>query len=488
MQTESTHPEAAPSRRTFLRNVGATLALPFLDSALPRSAFAAAATTRPPLRMGIFTVTGGTVIESWKPEMEGALGKLPSILRPLEPLKDQLLVVSGLGQHGHAEGVNAHEHCAFVHLTCQDKVKKENGKIFTGVSMDQVAAGHVGHTSYLPSMELGLGNHETRYNFREGGVPIPYEGNPRLAFDRMFRNRPAIVPNWDRRTTQQGQAKPLPKDSAKTYDRSVLDLVLDEARALKGNLGKEDQQKFEEYLYSVRDIETRLERAEARLRMELLDLDDPGPADLHHPDKLPEDRSAGEKMMHAVGQNPEIHGEYIRLMSDLMVLAFQTDTTRVCTLALGSDGAMFPGVVTVGYEQHAHTLEHQGNAGNILDADPISREGCRQIHAWYTMLFSEMVRKMAAIDEGGSSLLDNSMILYTSYMSDGGHGRRDYPNLLVGKAGGTLKAGRHLAFQPETPVANLYVEMLDRMGVNGPFGNSLSSEKAAYNGRLPGLI
>ena len=104
------------------------------------------------------------------------------------------------------------------------------------------------------------------------------------------------------------------------------------------------------------------------------------------------------------------------------------------------------------------------------------------------MLFAEMVQKMAAIDEGGSTLLDNCMILYTSYMSDGGHGRRDYPNLLVGNAGGTLKIGRHLAFQPETPVANLYVEMLDRMGVNCPFCNSLTSEKAAYNGRLPGLV
>ena len=488
MQAESNHHRPAPGRRTFLRSVGATLALPFLDSSLPRQAFAAASVTRPPLRMGIFTVTGGTVIESWKPETEGALGKLPSILRPLESLKDQLLVVSGLGQHGHAEGVNAHEHCAFVHLTCQDKVKKENGKIFTGVSVDQVAAKHVGDASFLPSMELGLGNHETRYNFREGGIPIPYEGNPRLAFDRMFRNRPAIVPNWDRRASHQSSPAALPADSAKTYDRSVLDLVLNEARSLKEKLGREDQQKLEQYLYSVRDIETRLDRAEARLRLEMLDRDDPGPSDLHHPNKLPETRSEGEKMMHAVGQNPEIHGEYIRLMSDLMVLAFQTDTTRVCTLGLGSDGALFPGVVTVGYEHHAHTLEHQGNAGNIKDADPISREGCRQIHAWYTMLFAEMVQKMAAIDEGGSTLLDSCMILYTSYMSDGGHGRRDYPNLLVGNAGGTLKTGRHLAFQPETPVANLYVEMLDRMGVNGPFGNSLTSEKAAYNGRLPGLV
>jgi hypothetical protein len=467
-------------RRRFLRNAGAVMALPFLESALPRRAFAAAPVTKPPLRMGIFTVTGGTVIESWKPATVGPLTKLPSILRPLESLKDQMLVVSGLGQNGRAEGLNAHEHCAFVHLTCQDKVGKQNGKIFTGISVDQVAAAAVGDTSYLPSMELGVGNHETRYIYRDGGIPLPTERNPRLAFDRMFRGRPAIVPNWRRRATQPSNPVVLPADSAKSYDRSVLDLVLAEAHDLKRKLGRDDQQKLEEYLYSVRDIEKRMARSEARLRMESLDLNDPGPADLHHVDSLPETRDAGNTMSHALEQDPEIHGEYIRLMSDLMVLAFQTDSTRVCTLALGSDGAMFPGVVTVGYEHHAHTLEHQGNAGNIKDADPISREGCRQIHAWYTLLFAEMARKMANIDEGGSTLLDNSMILYTSYMSDGGHGRQDYPNLLLGNAGGSLKTGQHVACEPKTPVANLYLEMLDRMGAEASsFGNS--------TGRIPGL-
>lgn len=146
-------------------------------------------------------------------------------------------------------------------------------------------------------------------------------------------------------------------------------------------------------------------------------------------------------------------------MTDLMVLAFQTDTTRVCTLGLGSDEALFPGVVTVGYEHHAHTLEHHGNAARVEDADPVAREGCRQIHAWYTQYFAEAVAKMRAIDEGGSSLLDNTILLYTSYMADGGHGRHNYPVLLAGRAGGTLSPGRHVEYQRETPVANLYVEI-----------------------------
>jgi hypothetical protein len=171
-----------------------------------------------------------------------------------------------------------------------------------------------------------------------------------------------------------------------------------------------------------------------------------------------------------------------------MVLAFQTDTTRVCSLGLGSDEALFPGVVTVGYEHHAHTLEHHGNAARVEDADPVAREGLRQIHAWYSQFFAEVVGKMRAIDEGGSSLLDNTVLLYTSYMSDGGHGTRNYPVLLAGRAGGTLKTGRHIEYKKDTPMANLYVEILDRLGdPKGEFGNSRTSKHAAYEGRLPGL-
>jgi hypothetical protein len=176
-------------------------------------------------------------------------------------------------------------------------------------------------------------------------------------------------------------------------------------------------------------------------------------------------------------------------MSDLLVMALQTDTTRVATVALGDDGAMFPGVVTVGYEYHCHTLEHQGNAGRPEDADPIAREALRQIHAWYTGLFAETVRKMKEIDEGGSTLLDNTLMLYTSYMADGGHGTQDYPALLVGNAQGTLKTGRQIDFPKKTPMSNLFVEMLDRMGAGvKEFGESHSSKERRFDGRLPGLL
>jgi len=170
------------------------------------------------------------------------------------------------------------------------------------------------------------------------------------------------------------------------------------------------------------------------------------------------------------------------------VLAFQTDTTRVVTAALGEDNALFPGVVTAGNEFQAHALQHNGNASGGGKPNEVAREACRQIHAWYTGLFAEMVAKLAAIPEGDGSLLDNCLLLYTSYMADGGHGLVDYPNLLVGGARGTLRTGRHLAFPIGTPVANLYVELLQRMGAGvEAFGDSDSADKRGFGGRLPGL-
>jgi hypothetical protein len=476
------------SRRSVLRGAGALMALPFLESLLPFKAFAESKAATPPLRMGIFTVTGGTVLESWKLKESGPLTKLPSILRPLEFAKDDMLLLSGLSQTGKAEGLNGHEHCAFLHLTGAPLAKKESGKPVASISVDQAAAQVAGEQTFLPSLEIGLSNHETKYSFRAPDAPVPYEANPRLVFERMFRGRKPIVPNWSRRRAEMATAvqKSAKRDS---LDQSVIDLVLEDAKDLRRKLGRIDQQKLDEYLQSVRTIERRIAFIEAKHHQELLDEKNPGPSKLFIPKDLPPEGMPLFKITQPVERDPERHAEYIRLMADLMILAFQTDTTRVATLAAGSDEALFHGVVTVGYERHCHTLEHQGNAGRVEDADPIAREACRQIHAWYTQLFAEMVRKMKDIDEGGSTLLDNCMILYTSYMADGGHGREDYPVLLAGKAGGTLKTGRQIAFQKKTPMSNLYVEMLERMGKKvESFGDSKVSHNQAYDGRLPGLV
>lgn len=478
-------------RRAVLRGAGALVALPFMESLVPQMAraqgVAAPKEVKPPLRMGIVTVTGGSVVESWRMPQAGPLGKLPSILRPLEGLQSEMLLLTGLSQGGRSENLNAHEHCAFLHLTCAEQVKKEAGKPVAGISVDQLAARTLGEQTFLPSLEMGLSNSETRYSFRAPDEPVPYEPNPRLVFERMFRGRKPVVPNWHRRATARATAvqQTATRDS---YDRSVVDLVLEEARELRGKLGSGDRQKLDEYLHSVRSVEKRITFLEARLAEELLDAANPGPSKLVLPTGLPPEGVPFYKIDHEIHHDPEKHGEYIRIMGELLVLAFQTDTTRIATVAIGSDGAYFPGVVTVGYERHCHTLEHQGNAARVDQADPIAREACRQIHAWYTTLFAEVARRMREIDEGGSTLLDNSLLLYTSYMADGGHGRDDYPVLLLGRGGGTLKPGRQLDFQPRTPVANLYVEMLDRMGVKvDAFGDSKTSRHAAYDGRLPGL-
>jgi Protein of unknown function (DUF1552) len=479
------------TRRAALRGAGAVLALPFLESwasRLARGAGVALKTVRPPLRMAIYSVTGGTVVESWKMPKAGPFGeKLPSILRALEPFRNDLLVLTGLSHGGESENLNGHEHCAFKHLTGAPKAGKLSGRPYASISVDQAAARAVGEATYLPSMEFGLSNQETRYSFRSANEQVPYEPDPRLVFDRMFRGRPPIVPNWQRRAAAKA-AKSVRDSAGNSYDRSVLDSVREEAKSLRGQLGGADRERLDRYLDTVRSVETKIDRLEAVLKMEAADAKDPGPSKLVKP-ALRDRKESVWTLIHGVYRDPEFHADYIRVMSDLLVMALQTDTTRVATVALGDDGAMFPGVVTVGYEYHCHTLEHQGNAGRPEDADPIAREALRQIHAWYTSLFAETVRKMKEIDEGGSSLLDNTMLLYTSYMADGGHGTQDYPALLVGGAQGTLKGGRQIDYPKRTPMSNLFVEMLDRMGAPvKEFGESAVSKDQRFNGRLPGLV
>lgn len=488
------------SRRSFLRGTGALVALPYLESLVGAAGVSkSAAKVKPPVRMGIFTVTGGTVKESWVPTETGALGKLPSILRPLEAVKSELLVLSGLSHSGKSEGLNAHQACAYMHLTGADKVSAEHGKPVTLVvsddkttrvaeSVDQRAARLMKDKALLSSMEIGYTEGETLYSYRANGSNVAFEKDPRYIFERMFKGRTPIAPNWERRLAALAE-KPRDLKVADTYDKQVVDLVLADAKRLNKRLGAGDKHKLGEYLAAIESVEQRISHIQNRLAIEALDLADPGPSHIDLPRNLPKDAAAANKLIQIIGRNPAVHGEYIKLIGDLMVLAFQTDTTRVCTMGVGSDGALFPGVVTVGYEYHMHTLEHQGNAARVEDADPISREGCRQVHAWYTQLFAHVVERMRNIDEGGSSLLDNSMLLYTSYMADGGHGTKDYPVLLAGRAGGTLNTGRHIAYQKDTPVANLYAEMLKRMGdASGEFGNNKTSPKRAYDGLLPDLI
>ncbi len=475
------------SRRMLLQGAGAALGLPWLEAMVPSRVLAGGgAAGGAPLRMAIYSTAGGTVIESWKPQASGPLGKLPSILRALEPFRDDLLLISGLGHHGRGSGLDAHSFCSFLHLTGASQIGSVDGRPQTSISVDQLAAKHLGNQTYLPSLEIATTPSQWRYSFGEDSRPVPYETNPRVVFDRMFRGRRPLVPNWNKRA--RGRTSVIGRGRAEASDslqRSVLDLVQEDAKRLQQKVGRADRQKLDQYLESVSSVERRVALIEAQ-SAEMLS--DGLGVEAEIPKGLPAEAKDWGSIQQVSTRDPEVQATYINLMSDLMILALQTDTTRVATYAVGNDGSMFPGVVTVGFERHFHTLEHQGGNPDPRRSDPIAREACRQVAAWFVGNFARTVEKMKAIDEGGSSLLENTLLLFTSYMADGGHHRQDYPALLVGNAQGTLNTGRHLAFPLGTPMSNLYLELLHRMGVRvGEFGESRTSPAAAFQGRLPGL-
>ncbi len=452
------------NRRTVLKAAGALVALPFLES-LPRALGAAEPAGkddgRPPLRQFIITVAGGTVIESWKPEKDGPLGKLPSILRPLEAHKSELLVLSGLAQLGkQTGGGNAHTHCAGLHLTGAKEFVWEGKVPKSTISVDQAAAAALAGETIVPSLELGQPNGEQTYSWSAGGTVVPYEGDPKQVFDRLFKGRTPSVPTWsrDRKVVKTPPARS--KAQVPTDDRLVIDLVLEEAKALQKRLGRGDQQRIGEFLEAVHSLETRIAKLDQRAANE--SADGGGRGGKASALVLPKDDQGWKLRWNA--QDPEARADYIDLMTTLGILALQTDTTRVVTMSFGTDGELWDGVVTVSNEFHHHTLEHQANADPISKADPLSREACRQIHEWYSLQFAKVLTKMRAIDEAGSSLLDHSQVLYTSYMANGGHGTKDYPVLLAGRGNGTLRPGRHIAYPQDTPMGNLYLELLDRMG------------------------
>ncbi|HTN74689.1 MAG TPA: DUF1552 domain-containing protein, partial [Pirellulaceae bacterium] len=305
------------TRRTLLRGAGAALALPMLDAMLPRRAHGGDAAPAIPLRLGLFTVTGGTVLESWKPKEVGPLATLPSILRPLEFAKDDLLVLSGLSQSGQSDGLNAHEHAAFLHLSCADKVAKKDGKPLSSLSIDQLVAEKVGDATYLPSLEIGLSNHETKYSFLNAETPIPYEANPRLVFERMFRGRRPTLPNWRAKATRNADAV-SGTAAAESLEHSVLDLVKEEAEGLKRKLGRVDQRRVDEYLQAVRTVEKKIAFVEARHKQDVLDFANTAEGrQLLLPKNLPAEGLHEWQISQPVMRDPEKHGEYIRLMADL---------------------------------------------------------------------------------------------------------------------------------------------------------------------------
>jgi hypothetical protein len=425
--------ESRISRRTVLRGLSATIALPLLDAMVPVAA-RGALVAKLPRRMAFFYVPNGVHMQDWKPQAEGADFELPYILEPLKSFKDDMLVLTGLTQdkarpNGDGPGDHARSLASFL-TGCQAK-KTHGADIKVGVSVDQLAAEKVGSQTKFASLELGCdrgqqaGNCDSGYScayssnisWKGESTPVAKEINPRLVFERLF-----------------GSGTPG-ADSAKKskYDRSVLDYVLEDARSLKGRLGARDQRKLDEYLTSVREIEQRIARLETESTAQ-----DPA-LNFAKPDGVPSD-----------------YAEHIRAMEDLMVLAFQGDITRISTMVIANEGSnrSYP---FIDVPEGHHDLSHHGR-------DPKKQAKIREINRFHIANFAYFVEKLKTIREGDGTLLDNCMIVYGSGISDGNrHNHNDLPVLLVGRGGGTYKTGLHLKYADNTPLNNLYLSMLDRI-------------------------
>ncbi len=425
-------------RRLFLRGSGAAIALPFLDAMTPAFASPARLADAAPRRVAFVYVPNGVIQKAWTPATDGSGYEFTRILKALEPHRSDLLVLSGLTHNtGRAlgDGPGDHARAASSFLTGIHPKKTAGADIKLGVSVDQVAASAIGGESRFASMELGIepgrlaGNCDSGYScaysnsisWRGERTPNPPEIDPRLVFERMFGDTEAPLPPAERA-----------KQAAR--DRSVLDFVLGDASSLRSTLGPTDRRKLDEYFTSVRDVEKRLAASEAD-QVEL-------PAGMAKPQGIPANYSA-----------------HARLMFDLLTIAFQTNMTRVGTFMMGREGSnlTYP-EIGVGRAHHGMT-HHRGDPGKIEDITKVNTHHIDQ--------FAYFVDKLASVSDGEGRLLDNTMVVYGSGIGDGNrHTHHDLPVLLAGGGGGTLHPGRHIRYPAETPMNNLYLALLDRVGVH----------------------
>jgi hypothetical protein len=401
---------------------------------LPGTASAVSGASKSPRRMAFLYVPNGIHMPDWTPKEEGADFELPAILQPLAPYQKDLLVLTGLTAdkaRPNGDGPGDHARAAGAFLTgCQPR-KTGGADIKVGISVDQFAAARIGTQTRLPSLEIGIERfqqvgvcdsgyacvYSTTISWRSPTTPMPIEVDPKLVFERLFSSKPN-----DPEREQRNRLR-----------SSVLDLVMEDARGLKNRLGGTDQQKLDEYLSSVRELEQRIARSEKLPPVA-------PPAGTVKPAGLPQDIQ-----------------EHLRLMADLMVLAFRTDVTRICTFMLGREGSNRP-YKFIGVSEGHHELSHHQN-------DPRKQAQIRTINLFHLQQFAYLIRRLKETREGDGLLMDNCMLVYGSAIGDGNrHNHDDLPILLVGKGGGSLKTGRHLVYPRNTPVNNLWLSLLDRMG------------------------
>lgn len=423
------------SRRQVLRGLGSMISLPFLESFGAR-AFAATKPAAKPMRAAWLYIPNGVNVDQWMSTGEGVNYQMSPSLKQIEQHRNDFMVVSGLMQdfaRSHGNGGGDHARATATFLTgCMPK-KTAGADIHLGISVDQIAAQKIGHLTRLPSLELSTdgqrssgkcdSGYSCAYQFnlawKNETMPMAPEMDPRLVFERMFGLGATA-------------GKGPEAARAKRMQKSILDTVLDEAKTLQGKVNAGDRRKLDEYFSAVRDIELRIERAE-KFSGQMPDV------------KIPEGI-------------PASYEEHIRTMFDLMVLAFQTDTTRLSTFMLAHDGSnrSFP---ELGVPDAHHSLSHH-------QSDPQKLEKIAKIDQFYLRQFGYFLDKMKSVKEGESSLLDNSMIVFGGGIGDGNrHNHDNLPILLAGRAGGTLTPGKRMVLPGETPMTNLYISMLDRLGV-----------------------
>jgi hypothetical protein len=397
---------------------------------------------KPKNRLAVVYVPNGIIMKYWTPPEDSSGFPLLRILEPLTPFRNDAMMITGLDQNcgrSLGDGPGDHARAAASYLTGVHPKKTAGADIRNGISFDQIAAKAVGKDTRFASLELGceqtgfVGNCDSGYScaytnnlsWRSETAPLPPEVNPRLVFERLFG-------------AQDGPMDPASQTKRRLYERSILDLAQDDTRRLRRDLGPTDSRKLDEYLYSVREIEKRIadaERASIDGTAKELDLN------MEKPSGVPVDFS-----------------EHCRLLFDLITVAFQADLTRVCTFMLGREGSNRT------YREIGIPDAHHGMTHHKGDEDKI--EKIARINQYHLQQFAYFLGKLKSIQDGDGTLLDHSMVLYGSGISDGNrHDHGNLPALLAGRASGTLRPGRHVVYEKGTPMANLFLSMLDRMDI-----------------------
>ncbi len=413
------------------------MALPLLERMLPGSALASAMPNQKPVRMAYLFVPNGMDMRHWTPGAEGAfVGELPEILQPLNSVRSSFNVLSGLTQfHAFANGDGPGDHARSTAcwLTGMQPKKTAGADIQVGTSVDQVAAEYIGKQTRFASLEIGCerggvaGNCDSGYScayssniaWRTPTSPLAKEVNPRLVFERLFGT-------GDQAEMGQSLAR------RQLLRQSILDFVASDAKLLRNQLGIRDQRKLDEYFESVREIEQRLVKFESQQK---------AVAGAKKPDGIPND-----------------YAEHIRLMGDMMILAFQADLTRVCTFMFANDGSN-RSYASIGVPEGHHDMSHHGQ-------NPEKLAKKKRIDMFHVEQLAYILNKMQSIQEPEGSLLDNTLLVYGAGISDGdAHNHNNLPILVAGKGGTKLNTGRHVIYKDYTPMNNLFVSMLDKVGV-----------------------